>query len=213
MTGKDAFDYEDRGLERLLEDLRPAPRHAVDPTELGQYAQVYEQDGPRSAAQRFPAVAEHLRSGCRACDQGFRESLELLALDDPESDQQPSFLEQVMVLTASLVRGGPRPALGLRGVDDDVRVVTYRAGPISVGLEAAPVEGEFEVEGVVAWDGRESAELAGGTVRLSRADGFERSASITTLATFHLAALPAGAFTIALRVGEHVVSIEGFVLE
>jgi hypothetical protein len=66
--------------------LREAVWSESDPIDrglLGEYAALLQRDGDGAARRVFPAVAEHLATGCPACDRDLLELLELLERDEP----------------------------------------------------------------------------------------------------------------------------------
>jgi hypothetical protein len=57
--------------------VRPSGRHAIEGSELGQYAAVWLQDPARAGAD-FPDVAAHLADGCPLCEQDLQQLLDWL---------------------------------------------------------------------------------------------------------------------------------------
>ena len=79
MLDEQGHDASSRGLRRLWRLVRPpiAGDH-VDAGDLGQYAALLHRGGPRSAGREFPAVRDHLATGCERCQRDLRELLVFL---------------------------------------------------------------------------------------------------------------------------------------
>jgi hypothetical protein len=61
-------------LRRLLAELPvPEPSHPIDIGQLGEYAFETERIGQAGAAESYPHVAAHLRTGCDQCRQALTE--------------------------------------------------------------------------------------------------------------------------------------------
>jgi hypothetical protein len=64
-----------RSWRRLWDVVQQSssPSSCPDRPLLGEYAQIVNRLGPAAASERFPAVADHLASGCPRCRDDLSE--------------------------------------------------------------------------------------------------------------------------------------------
>lgn len=58
--------------------------HPIEPGALGEFAQLYSEQGEDSAARAFPEISAHLASGCQECVTALEEIIFLLRVNEVE---------------------------------------------------------------------------------------------------------------------------------
>jgi hypothetical protein len=83
---EDKKEWNPSALRRLLAEVEP---YHVDPGKLGEYASVFQSEGPDRAMRLFPEIAIHIKSGCHEC-QSEIESMNAIIREEGGSGPIPA---------------------------------------------------------------------------------------------------------------------------
>jgi hypothetical protein len=167
-------------------------------------------------------VAEHLEGGCPECEDDLAELRKFARSQQtshaPAEEARSGVgevVDSLVRIVAGPVSGARTPALGVCGVISGSTLV-YAAGLISITLTArkdpAADPRQFTLNGLLAWEEHESADLAGAGVRLLSTDADERASTLDSLASFRFDDLSLGTYSLEARCSASVIRIDDIAL-
>jgi hypothetical protein len=151
------------------------------------------------------AIAQHALD-CHECAAELGVLRDYMASESPVVESLAARARRVVAQLFSPPATGGAFALGLRGSDTTASTI-FRVEDVSVSLIQGP--GEGELTGMVARDITGPETLVGAEIYLVNADGARQVATVGPAGDFGIAALPAGAYELELRLFDRVVVIPG----
>lgn len=167
--------------------------------------------------RRSLEVSEHLAScsQCRVEFESVRKTIELMRSDTSESapasllaqiksypgralSPEPSLLRRV-IASLSFDSFTNAPAFGFRSQSARGRQLIYSAETADIEVRVSPADAEWQIAGQVL-----GADCVSGDVELE-SESFSASATINELCEFSFGAVPAGAYTLSIRLPELLI--------